>query len=72
MSTMMEAWKKLEHWDDETDLKKCVRRFFEILDTKETNDDGDRDFHPIYISSCRVTSTHELNHLLKKIKELAQ
>ncbi len=67
---MNEAWKHLERWQFEDNLYKCVRRLFEILDAKETNDDGDKEFHPVYISSCRIMSTHELEFLLKRMKEL--
>jgi hypothetical protein len=68
--TMNETWKRHELWKDETDLKKCVKRFFEILDTKETSD-NDKEFHPVEISSVRVFLTHELNHLLPTMKRLA-
>lgn len=68
---MNEAWERLKAWDDETDLKKCVRRLFEILDTKEESDSG-KMFNPVTISSVRVMSTFELNHLLPTMKKLAQ
>jgi len=67
---MNEAWKHLERWQFEEDLYKCVQRLLEILETKELSNNG-REFHPVYISSCRVMSTHELSFLLSRMKELA-
>jgi len=56
----------------DSDLKRHVRRFFEILETRETNDDGDREFHPVVISSVRVMMTEELKHLLPEMKRLSK
>ena len=68
--TMQERWDAVaDRWKTEPDIKKCVHRFFEILDTKETTDEG-REFKPVFISSCRVFSTFELDHILKRMKEL--
>jgi hypothetical protein len=64
-------WKHLEVWKDEIDLKKCVRRLFEILDVKEVSN-NDREFSPVYISSCRVKTSHELGFLLTKMRELSE
>lgn len=51
-------------------LKALVKRFFQILDTKEESDSG-REFSPVYISCCRVVLGQELNEILEKMKKLA-
>lgn len=68
-----------KHWDqtasefeNKTDLKELVRDFFAILDIVESNDAGSRDFHPNYISSCRVFDSHKLNAIIPRMKELAR
>lgn len=59
-------------------LESAVKRFFEILDTKETSN-NDVEFHPVRmdtkdrkINSCRVILTAELEDLLPQMKSLAQ
>ena len=53
------------------ELKQGVKRLFEILDSTETNEDGTREFHPTYITTCRAMVNIELNTLLPRLKELA-
>lgn len=53
-----------------TELKPLVKRFFEILDMREENDDG-KEFSPVSISCCRVRFYEELNKLLERMKELS-
>jgi hypothetical protein len=65
--TQKERW---EAWKAPDELKDCVKLFFEILDIKETSDEG-RVFKPNYISSCRVWDTHRMNRLILKMKELS-
>lgn len=59
-------------------LQEAVKRFFEILDTKEESFMSGREFSPVRmdfedrkISSCRVTLTAELEDLLPQMKALA-
>lgn len=60
------SWKFPEY----NNLEEAVKRFFEIMDKKETSDGG-RDFHPNRISSCRIYDTAELESLMPQMKELA-
>ena len=55
----------------EDDAKAKIRRFFQILDIKEESDSG-RVFSPVYISSCRVLLTEEMNGILKDLKEYSR
>lgn len=62
-------------------LSKLVRRFFEILDTKEESFSSGTEFHPtrveidqygvVYIPTCRVMRMVELNKLFEDMKELS-
>jgi hypothetical protein len=53
------------------ELKMLVKSFFDdYLDYKEVSDMGN-EFHPIYISSCRVLMTQELGKILQRMRELA-
>ena len=61
--------KKAQRERDE--IAALVRRLFDLLETVEVSD-GEREFHPTYISSCRVMHTQELNELLPKLKEAAK
>ena len=57
--------------DKETRLKELVKSFFEdYLDYTEVSD-NDKEFHPIYISSCRVLMTQELSKILKEMRDLS-
>lgn len=49
-------------------IKEDIKRFFEILDRKEESDSGNV-FSPVYISSCRVMLTEELEEIFKRMKE---
>ena len=51
------------------ELKDLVKEFFSILDEVEESDSG-REFHPVYISSCRVMKTKRLNGIFTKMKKL--
>ena len=54
----------------EDELKMLVKSFFDdYLDYKEVSDMGN-EFHPIYISSCRVLMTQELGKILQRMREL--
>lgn len=53
------------------EIAALVRRLFELLETVEVSD-SEREFHPTYISSCRVVHTMELDKLLPKLKEAAK
>jgi hypothetical protein len=58
--------------NDKDELKSLVKSFFEdYLDYTEVSD-SDKEFHPIYISSCRVLMTQELSELLKRMRELSK
>lgn len=52
------------------ELKLLVKRFFEILDTKEESDSG-REFSPVFVSCCRALLGEELNKILSRMKELS-
>jgi hypothetical protein len=57
--------------DKEAKLKELVKSFFEdYLDYTEVSD-SDKEFHPIYISSCRALMTQELSKILKEMRELS-
>ncbi len=57
--------------DKEARLKELVKSFFEdYLDYTEVSDMGN-EFHPIYISSCRVLMTQKLSEILKEMRELS-
>jgi len=57
--------------DKEARLKELVKSFFEdYLDYTEVSD-SDKEFHPIYISSCRALMTQELSKILKEMRELS-
>ncbi len=66
--TQKERWEK---WAPPETLEGCVKLLFEIFDAEETSDSG-RDFHPTYISSCRVWDSHRLGRLIPKMKELTK
>lgn len=51
--------------------KDDLKEFFRILAIVETNDDGDKEFHPVFISSCRVGLTEKMNKLLKRLEDFA-
>ena len=60
--------------ENETKLlqaKKDVREFFEILDTVEESDMG-REFHPVYISSCRVLTSVRLQDILSRLRKWSE
>jgi hypothetical protein len=57
-------------------LEQCVKRFFEILDTKEETDSG-REFKPVVwdpeelaFRSCRVLKGIEMGFIFDRMKEL--
>jgi hypothetical protein len=54
---------------NEEKLQNLVKEFFLILDTVEESDSG-KEFHPVYISSCRVMTTKRLNEIFKEMKEI--
>jgi hypothetical protein len=57
--------------DKEARLKELVKSFFEdYLDYTEVSD-MDNEFHPIYISSCRVLMTEKLDKVLTEMRELS-
>ena len=57
--------------DKEARLKELVKSFFEdYLDYTEISD-SDKEFHPIYISSCRVLMTQKLDEVLTEMRELS-
>lgn len=73
--TQKEIW---DAWKAPDTLEECVKLFFEILDTRESNERGDHEFNPTrfnfeekVIDSCRVWDTHRLAKLLPKMKELS-
>lgn len=71
--TQAERWDQIaKEIKEKTDLKELVRDFFAILDIVESNDSGTRDFHPNYISSCRIFDSHKLNAIIPRMKELAR
>ncbi len=55
--------------DELREIKQSMQRFFEILDIKEVNNEGNL-WSPTYISSCRVMTGVELDKILKRMKEL--
>ena len=50
-------------------LKNLVKEFFAILDEVEESDSG-REFHPVYVSSCRVMKTKRLDEIFTEMKKL--
>ena len=52
-----------------SDLKNLVKEFFAILDEVEETSSG-REFHPVYISSCRVMKTKRIHGIFTKMKKL--
>jgi hypothetical protein len=67
----MRDWKK----DDEArwgnaPLEQLVKDFFEILDTKEISNNFN-EFHPVYISSCRVRTSCKLQVILERMRKLS-
>lgn len=51
-----------------TEVKKDLKRFFQILDITEESDNGNV-FHPVHISCCRVMLGVELEAILKRLKD---
>ena len=51
------------------ELKKLLTEFFNILDEVEVSESG-REFHPVYISSCRVMKTKRIGELLTQMKDI--
>lgn len=69
---MKERWEqRAKEIQECSSLPELVIEFFNILDTKESNDDGSKTFNPVTISSVRVYSTYQLEHILPRMKELA-
>lgn len=52
----------------EEEAKSLVKEFFLLLDEKEESDAG-HEFHPVYISSCRVLKTQRLGEIFKELRE---
>jgi len=50
-------------------LEQLVKEFFEILGTVEESDSG-KEFHPVFISSCRVMKTKRLGEIFKEMKNI--
>jgi len=50
-------------------LSKLVTEFFEILDVVEESDSG-REFHPVYISCCRVLTSKRLGEIFSEMKDI--
>lgn len=56
---------------DDNELKQLIKSFFDdYLDYTEVSD-NDNEFHPIYISSCRILMTKKLDKLLTRLRELS-
>lgn len=51
-------------------VKQDLKRFFQILNIKEVSD-NDREFSPVFISSCRVMLTKELGPILTRLEAFA-
>jgi hypothetical protein len=54
-----------------TELKQCVKSFFEDYLDRVEESDGGRLFHPVYISCSRVLKVTPLNNLLTKMRTLS-
>lgn len=68
--TQKEIWDKMvADAASPDDLAENVRRFFAILDVKESSDSSDTLFSPVQISSVRVMYTAKLNEILKAMKQ---
>ena len=50
-------------------LNELLTEFFQILDTVEESDSG-KEFHPVFINSCRVLTTKRLNEIFSEIKKI--
>ena len=52
-------------------MKVCdlISEFFSILETTEESDSG-KEFHPVYISSCRVMKTKRIEEIISEIKKI--
>ena len=57
--------------DNSDELKECVKEFFDKYLNRVEVSDGDREFHPIRISCCRVMMLEPLGELLNKMRELS-
>lgn len=68
MSYHQEQWNKMVAEAAADNLEDNVRRFFAILDTVESTDEG-RDFKPVFISSCRVQESAKLKEILNAMKQ---
>ena len=53
----------------DNNLHELLIEFFKILDTVEESESG-KEFHPVYISSCRVLKTKRLNEIFSEIKKI--
>lgn|SRR5690242_3256037 len=62
----MAEW-KFEKYDH---LQDAVKRFLEILNTKEINGEGN-EFRPTNIRSCRVYDTAEMEDILKQMEVMS-
>ena len=54
-----------------SNLKDLVKEFIGILDEVEESNSG-KEFHPVYISSCRVMKSKRIGELLTEMKELTE
>ena len=50
-------------------MKELLKEFFAILDTVEESDNG-TEFHPVYISSCRVMKTKRIQEIFTELKQI--
>lgn len=55
----------------EENIKADITRFLDILNIREISD-SDREFSPVYISSCRVMLTKELSEILNRFEQFVE
>ena len=55
--------------ENKNNLHELLTEFFQILNTVEETDSG-REFHPVYISSCRVMKTKRVIEIISEIKDI--
>lgn len=51
------------------ELDQLLKDMFTIFDAIESNDDGTNEFHPTYITSCRVMDSMRLGTILADLRE---
>jgi len=71
LQKLTDEQERLGLYDQQDELKACVKEFFErYLNYREESDSG-KMFAPIHISCCRVMKMEPLNKLLERMRVLS-